>query len=117
MRRRGSGVHWGESLPTAYENGGERLPTSVLPPFALTSEEARLGHPTQKPLALGQYLVLTYSDPGGLVVDPFAGSGTFGEAALSLGRRFLGAEKDPRWREVAARRLKAVQPVLIEGKE
>lgn len=113
VRRRSNGSHWKEAEPVPYEDDGTRHPLSVLPPFALTPEEARWGHPTQKPLALGQYLVLTYSDPGGLVVDPFAGSGTFGEAALSLGRRFLGAEKDPRWREMARRRLSAVQGALL----
>lgn len=112
-RGRSAGDHWGQTEPVPYEDDGTRYPLSVLPPFPLTEGEDR-GHPTQKPLALARYLVLTYSDPGDLVADPYAGSGTFGVAALSLGRRFLGAEADPRWREVAEKRLEAVQPVLME---
>jgi DNA modification methylase len=40
-------------------------------------------------------LIESLTDPDGLVVDPFAGSGSFGKAALSLGRRFIGADLDP----------------------
>jgi len=72
-----AGAHW-RCKPTApHIDDGTRYPRSVLYPFSLEAGE-RLGHPTQKPLALARYLVATYSDPGGLVVDPFAGSGTFG---------------------------------------
>lgn len=49
----------------------------------------------EKPLALMERLVMTHSDPGDLVVDPFAGLGTTGVAALSSGRRFLGCDTDP----------------------
>lgn len=111
-RQVAGGKHWDRTDPVPYEDDGTRHPLSVLPAFGLTPEES-LGHPTQKPLALARYLVLTYSNPGDLVVDPFAGSGTFGAAALALGRRFLGAEKDPEWRQKAARRLEAVQPELF----
>jgi len=113
VRRRANGAHWGRAEAVPYEDDGTRLPLSILPPFALTPEEARWGHPTQKPLALGRYLVETYSEPGGLVVDPYAGSGTFGAAALELGRRFLGAERDPFWREAALKRLRGVTPRML----
>ena len=112
VRRRANGAHWGRAEAVPYEDDGTRLPLSVLPPFALSPEE-RAGHPTQKPLALGRYLVETYSEPGGLVVDPYAGSGTFGAAALELGRRFLGAERDPFWREAALKRLRGVTPRML----
>ena len=45
--------------------------------------------------------------------SPFTGSGTFGQAALELGRRFLGAERDPHWRRVAERRLAQVPLLLL----
>lgn len=58
-------------------------------------------HPTQKPIDLMRQLIEVVVPPGGLVVDPFMGSGSTGVAALLLGRRFLGAEKDPHFLEVA----------------
>lgn len=64
-------------------------------------------HPTQKPLALITWLVGLVCPPGGLVLDPFAGSGTTGVAALELGRRFAGIEKDPGYCEMARRRIEA----------
>ena len=50
------------------------------------------------------------SEGGELVVDPFTGSGSTGAAALSLGRRFFGAELDERWADVARVRLAEVEP-------
>lgn len=64
-------------------------------------------HPTQKPLSLMLQLVGQFSDPGELVWDPFAGSGTTGVAALRLGRRFLGHEVDPGFADIARERLRA----------
>ena len=69
-------------------------------------------HPTQKPLSLMEALVRDFSDPGELVLDPFAGAGTTGVAALSLGRRFLGWELDPAHAATAQRRLAEVRPQL-----
>jgi site-specific DNA-methyltransferase (adenine-specific) len=67
----------------------------------------RSPHPTTKPLALMLELVGLFSEPGELVLDPFAGSGSTGAACLRLGRRFLGYERDPRWAELARKRLGA----------
>lgn len=68
-------------------------------------------HPTQKPLALMRQLVDDFSDPGELVCDPYAGSGTTGLACRLAGRRFLGWERDPAWAEIARRRLAGEEPV------
>jgi adenine-specific DNA-methyltransferase len=62
-------------------------------------------HPTQKPLAALSPLVESFSAPGELVLDPFAGSGSTLEAARSLGRRYLGIELDAGYHAAAARRL------------
>lgn len=62
-------------------------------------------HPTQKPLELMRRLVDVVTPPGGVVLDPFAGSGTTGVAALLEGRRFIGVEMTEHYAEVAARRL------------
>jgi len=62
-------------------------------------------HPTQKPQALCEYLIQTYTEPGAVVLDNCMGSGTTGAAARKLGRRFIGIEKDPKYFETARARL------------
>ena len=64
-------------------------------------------HPTEKPIDLCAYLISKFSDEGGVVFDPFAGSGTTGAAALSIGRKFLGCELDPAHFKTASERLRA----------
>jgi DNA modification methylase len=55
----------------------------------------RVGYPTQKPLALLELLIGACCPPGGLVIDPFCGSGTTLAAAARLGRRFIGIDLNP----------------------
>lgn len=67
-------------------------------------------HPTVKPLALMRYLArLTKTPTGGVVLDPFMGSGTTGLAALQTGRKFIGIEIDPDYFAIAERRIKEAQ--------
>lgn len=66
---------------------------------------ARNHHPTVKPVTLLRYLVRLITPPGGLVLDPFAGSGSTGVAALAEGREFLGVELTPEYAEIAKARL------------
>ena len=70
-------------------------------------EKAHGKHPTQKPVALLRRLIEATAPAGGLVLDPFSGSGTTGVAALRLGRRFLGIEQDPTWLALSRARLEA----------
>jgi site-specific DNA-methyltransferase (adenine-specific) len=71
-------------------------------------------HPCQKPEAWMRYLVRTYSDPGDLVLDFCAGSGTTGVAALAEGRDFVGVELSPEYHALASRRLAAAaQPAGV----
>ena len=64
------------------------------------------GHPAEKPLSLLTRIVeLTGAQPGDLILDPFAGSGTASLAAKRLGVRSIAIEAEERWCEVAARRL------------
>jgi site-specific DNA-methyltransferase (adenine-specific) len=87
------------------ENGGKQM-KSVWRFSTPTSEEKRYGkHPTQKPLALIARCLRATSSPGELVLDLFAGSGSTGVAALQLGRRFLGVERERDYATVAAKRL------------
>ncbi len=62
-------------------------------------------HPTEKPIELAQHFIRLHSQPGELVLDPFAGSGSTLVAAKREGRRFLGFEIDERWYEMARRRI------------
>lgn len=62
-------------------------------------------HPTVKPVALMRYLCRLVTPPGGLVLDPFAGSGTTGIAARAEGFRFLGIEREAEFAEIARRRV------------
>jgi DNA modification methylase len=63
-------------------------------------------HQTQKPVDLMRQLIKVVCPPGGVVLDPFCGSGSTGVAALLAGRRFVGIEKDPDCLAVAERRLR-----------
>jgi site-specific DNA-methyltransferase (adenine-specific) len=62
-------------------------------------------HPTQKPTSILRPFVESYSPEGGIVLDPFAGSGSTLVAASALGRSYIGIEIDARYHAVAARRL------------
>ena len=66
-------------------------------------------HPAQKPLKLIRRLVEIASQPGGMVFDPFMGTGTTGVAAAELGRDFRGCEADPAYFAAARTRIEAVE--------
>lgn len=74
-----------------------------------------VGHPTQKPIALYKYLVLTYTNPGDTVLDFCMGSGTTGDACVQLGRNFIGIEKEPKYFSIAEKRIKQAQQQMIMG--
>lgn len=77
------------------------MPSSVLK-FANAQKTV---HPTQKPVALMEYLVLTYTNDGETVLDNCMGSGTTGLACINTGRRFIGIEKDEVYFEIAKKRI------------
>lgn len=62
-------------------------------------------HPTEKPLALMSEILTDFTNPGDLICDPFMGGGTTGVAAVKLGRRFIGIEKNQKWFDVACDRI------------
>jgi len=72
-------------------------------------------HPTVKPTDLMRYLCRLVTPAGGLVLDPFAGSGSTGRAALMEGFQFVGIELDPEYAAIAEARIRAVQPGLSFG--
>jgi site-specific DNA-methyltransferase (adenine-specific) len=67
-------------------------------------------HPCEKPAALLEHIVRCSTRPGAIILDPFAGSGSTGVAALALGRQFVGIDSDPHWHRVASERCAAVAP-------
>src|SRR5918998_4988723 len=77
----------------------------------LKDAAGRKVHPTQKPEALLARVLLSSSNPGDVVLDPFFGSGTTGAVARKLGRRFVGIERDSTYAEAARARIAAVEPL------
>jgi len=71
-------------------------------------------HPTVKPLALIQYLVKLVTPPGGIIIDPFIGSGTLGIAAGKLGMKWVGIEKIKHHIEIANRRIEREVGLLLD---
>lgn len=104
--RKGSNSNYGKVAPNQRPaNTGTRHPTSVL---AVKSEGRTISkHPTQKPVALLQWLIATYTLPGDLIFDPSFGSNTTGVACARLGRRYIGIEKDSEYFRIGKERLEA----------
>ena len=71
-------------------------------------------HPTQKPVALYEYLIRTYTNRSDAVLDFCMGSGTTGVACVQLGRSFIGCELDPDYFAIAQKRIAAATPTEIE---
>lgn len=97
--RAGKFRHWEPVL--IY--GEERAPVDakVFPPIGAD----RNGHPCPKPDAIVRWLVNELCPRGGTVLDTFMGSGTTGVAALQLGRKFIGIEIEPKYFDIACRRI------------
>lgn len=79
----------------------------------VVSKEEQTGHPAQFPLSLARDHVLSWSNEGDVVLDPFMGSGTTGAAAMGAGRKFIGIEKVERYFRIASERIRSAS--LISG--
>lgn len=101
------------------DDPAEHWPAFRYTPKAPTSERVEVdgvAHPTVKPLALMQWLVDLVTPPGGVVLDPFAGSGTTGVAALAEGRVPILIEKEPQYVRIIEHRLaEPIQLSLLAG--
>jgi site-specific DNA-methyltransferase (adenine-specific) len=73
-------------------------------------------HPTQKPLALIERCLRASTRPGDHVLDPFAGSGSTGVAAIGLGRRFTGWEVEKDYAGLAVKRLRAAEHAAMAAR-
>jgi len=85
---------YGDFDPAHVKSEGGRYPTDIVYFKTAESEPGEVWHPTQKPVALGRYLVRTFTNPGDVVLDNAFGSGSFLVAALMEGRPFVGIEKN-----------------------
>lgn len=92
--------------------GGEtdRFPRSIIT-FASDKQTSHL-HATQKPVALLEYLIRTYTDKGMVVLDSCMGSGSTGEACLRTNRKFIGIEKEEKYFNITKKRLEKVEEEL-----
>lgn len=106
--RRRRTVHTGAIGDVGYSDDGTRLLPSVL---KVRSMHHRAIHPTEKPIGILDPLIRYSCPPGGLVLDPFAGSGSTLDAARATGRRAIGIEAREEYCEAIARRLS--QGVLV----
>jgi site-specific DNA-methyltransferase (adenine-specific) len=85
-------------------NDGRRNPVSIVEIKADVKTEMGK-HPTQKPVALMEYLIRTYTNEGDTVLDNCMGSGTTGVACANTGRKFIGIERDPGYFDIARKRI------------
>lgn len=94
--------NYGSQVRVITDNKGERYPRSVI---KIAHDKNSKMHPTQKPVALFEYLVKRYTRPGELVLDNCAGSGTTAIAAENTSRRWLCIEQDQTYYDAAVQRV------------
>jgi site-specific DNA-methyltransferase (adenine-specific) len=89
------------------------LPSSIVQKLPKKKSGSETLTPTVKPIELMKYLCRLITPPDGIILDPFAGSGTTGIAALKVGSRFIGVEKDESYFSIAKTRLEQVRQDVI----
>lgn len=87
---------------TRLSNTGDRFPRSII---SISKGNYMSVHPTQKPVALMEYLIKTYTNKGDTVLDFTMGSGTTGVACGNLNRKFIGIELDEKYFQIAEERI------------
>ena len=101
----------GSYVSKSSKNNGERFPKSILK-FSQNWSRQQQIHPTQKPIALMEYLIKTYTNENETVLDFTMGSGSTGVAAKNLNRNFIGIEKDEKYFKIAEERINKHQKQL-----
>jgi site-specific DNA-methyltransferase (adenine-specific) len=104
----GNSDNYGARSSDAYVQEWTNWPRDVLE----IASEGATDHPTQKPVALMEYLTRTYTNEGDTVLDNTMGSGTTGVACANTGRNFIGIEKDAGYFDIACKRLGIDEPVM-----
>jgi site-specific DNA-methyltransferase (adenine-specific) len=103
----------GARVARFHDNGGLGYPKEIIS-ISNADQRGRV-HPTQKPVALMEYLIKTYTNEGDIVLDNCMGSGTTGVAAVRTGRRFIGIERDPGYFAIATNRISGAQASTLEA--
>lgn len=101
-----SSENYGKRGGVEYTQEWTNWPRDVL---EIASEGSTV-HPTQKPVALMEYLIRTYTNGGDMVLDNTMGSGTTGVACMNTGRQFIGIERDPDYFVIACERIYGALP-------
>lgn len=91
----------------------KKLPTTILT-ISKDNYGKNILHPTQKPVALMEYLIRTYTNKGDTVLDNCMGSGTTGVACVNTYRDFIGIERDPEYFEIATGRIAVALPKQLQ---
>lgn len=102
VQSKSAGQHLGGNGPSRWQEDGTRLMTTIIP---AKNRRGLAIHPTEKPVPLLLPLIRYACPPGGLIIDPFAGSCSTLEAARLTGRRAIGIEAHEPYAEAAAKRL------------
>ena len=100
-RRKSTGDNWAEMNANEYVQQFTNYPTQLLE-FPYDKDKY---HPTQKPVALLEYLIKTYTNEGDVVLDNCMGSGSTGVACVNTGRDFIGIELDENYFNIAKNRI------------
>lgn len=101
--------------------GEPRWPNAVLPDVLEWRYTGNQIHPTQKPIMALRPLISAFSDPGDLVLDPFAGSGSTAYASIQLGRCYAAIEIEPGYCDAAIKRISrfpttgSERPITVQG--
>lgn len=93
--------NYGEQIRVITNNNGDRYPVDIL---EFKRDKDKL-HPTQKPVALLEYLIKTYTNENDIVLDNCMGSGSTGKACQNTNRNFIGFELDEHYFQIAKERL------------
>lgn len=123
MQERTGGGAARVKTPVTFATGSEnyrqfdRVETKAMPELRVPSSWQKFNrerglHPTQKPVALMEYLIRTYTNEGEAVLDFTMGSGTTGVACVNTGRQFIGIERDPAYFAIAETRISGAQGVF-----
>ena len=95
---------YGDFKPVEVKSDGLRYPNDIIY-FKTAESEGKVYHSTQKPVALCEYLIKTYTNEGDIVLDNCMGSGTTGVACKNLNRKFIGIELDEEYFKIAQDRI------------
>lgn len=104
-KEKDNSVYKSETLNKAYIQQYTNYPKHLLEYKNEAASNRNRLHPTQKPVALLEYLIKTYTDEGETVFDNCMGSGSTGVAAVNTNRRFIGMELDDKYYEIAKQRI------------